>query len=86
MATRRLVTGVDDVDGSGDAHTVRFGLDGEVYEIDLIDAHARKFRGGAGAVRLGERRLTRNGRPYTRIDLDQRASTRDRRSARKPRR
>ena len=27
-----------------DAHTVRFGLDGHAYEIDLTDAHARQFR------------------------------------------
>ena len=34
MATRRVVTRFDDLDGSGDAHTVRSGLDGQAYEID----------------------------------------------------
>jgi hypothetical protein len=40
VATPRVVTRVDDLDGSGDAHTVRVGLDGQAYEIDLTDAHA----------------------------------------------
>ena len=44
MATRRVGTRVDDLDGSGEAHTVRSGLDGQAYEIDLTDAHPRQLR------------------------------------------
>lgn len=35
MATKRSVVITDDLDGSGDAETVTFGLDGVIYEIDL---------------------------------------------------
>jgi hypothetical protein len=66
------------------ARTVRFGLDGQAYEIDLTDAHAGQCWLLALYVSAG-RRLTQSGRPYTRIDLDQRASSRRRRRARKPR-
>jgi hypothetical protein len=50
-ATRRVLTRVDDPDGSPDAHTVRFGLDGQAYEIELTDAHAQQFREGSGEPR-----------------------------------
>ena len=35
---------MDDVDGSEAVVTVRFGLDGHVYEIDLNEAHAEDLR------------------------------------------
>lgn len=39
---------VDDLDGTvldpGDGQTVRFGLDGRAYEIDLTDEHATALR------------------------------------------
>lgn len=35
MATQTTVTTVDDLDGSGDAETRSFALDGKTYEIDL---------------------------------------------------
>ena len=70
MATRRIVTRVDDLDGSPDAHPVRFGLDGRDYEIDLTDAHADQFRELLAPYLSAARRLARNGRPYVRIDLD----------------
>jgi hypothetical protein len=70
VATPRVVTRVDDLDGSGDAHTVRVGLDGQAYEIDLTDAHAHhSARCWPPYVSAG-RRLTRSSRPYTRTDLD----------------
>jgi hypothetical protein len=61
---------IDDLDGSQQAEeTVRFGLDGAQYEIDLTTAHAGRLRAilarhaekgrkAAGAVR----RPARNGR------------------------
>jgi hypothetical protein len=44
LSTKTLIEYVDDLDGSRNAETVRFGLDGREYEIDLNDRHARKFR------------------------------------------
>ena len=44
MSTKTLIEYVDDLDGSRNAETVRFSLDGREYEIDLNDRHARKFR------------------------------------------
>jgi len=35
---------IDDIDGSAAEGTVRFGLDGAEYEIDLNAGHARQFR------------------------------------------
>ena len=75
---------VDALDGSPGAHTVRFGLDGEAYEIDLTDAHAQQFRELLAPYVSAGRRLTRSGRFYVRIDLDTRTTTAGRR-ARKPR-
>ena len=63
MATRRVVTRVDDLDGSPDAHTVRFGLDGDAYEIDLTDSHAQPFRELLAPHVSEGRRLTRAAAP-----------------------
>jgi len=35
---------VDDIDGTEAAETIRFGLDGTTYEIDLNTAHASALR------------------------------------------
>jgi hypothetical protein len=35
---------IDDLDGSAAEGTVRFGLDGTEYEIDLNEQHARQLR------------------------------------------
>ncbi len=44
MAQRTIVRLTDDIDGSEATETVTFGLDGEVYEVDLNDAHAEDLR------------------------------------------
>ncbi len=48
MATRTITTLIDDLDGSdiprGLGETVRFGIDGENYEIDLNDDNAAALR------------------------------------------
>ncbi|WP_079169624.1 MULTISPECIES: Lsr2 family protein [unclassified Streptomyces] len=44
MAQRVVVTLSDDIDGGEAAETVRFGLDGKAYEIDLNEANAKKLR------------------------------------------
>ena len=44
MATKITVVLEDDLDGGPADETVRFGLDGVDYEIDLSRQHARAFR------------------------------------------
>lgn len=44
MAQKVTVSVQDDLDGSPAAETVRFGLAGSEYEIDLSAKNARKFR------------------------------------------
>ena len=44
MAKRTTVVIHDDLDGSEGARTVRFGIDGKSYEIDLSEAHERELR------------------------------------------
>ncbi len=44
MAQKMVVTMTDDIDGSEANETVRFGLDGRSYEIDLNEIHASELR------------------------------------------
>jgi Lsr2 len=60
---------IDDLDGSAAEGTVRFGLDGTEYEIDLNAEHAKALRdalaryvGAARRVSGGARRPPRSGR------------------------
>ncbi len=65
MAQKVQTLFIDDLDGSAAESTVRFGLDGTDYEIDLNAEHAQALRdvlaryvsaarrGGAGARRPG---------------------------------
>jgi hypothetical protein len=60
---------IDDLDGSDAEGTVRFGLDGAEYEIDLSTQHAQELRNAlaryVGAARRlggGARRPARSGR------------------------
>jgi len=60
---------IDDLDGSAAEGTVRFGLDGTEYEIDLNEQHARQLRDAlaryVGAARRASgvaRRPARTGR------------------------
>jgi hypothetical protein len=39
---------IDDIDGSEAEGTIRFGLDGAEYEIDLSAEHAQELRGALG--------------------------------------
>jgi hypothetical protein len=65
MATRTVVTLVDDVDGSTADESISFGLDGVEYEIDLSTEHAEALRGllepyATVARRTGGRRGARS--------------------------
>ena len=44
MAQKIQTLLIDDIDGSAAEGTVRFGLDGAEYEIDLNAGHARELR------------------------------------------
>lgn len=57
MAQRVNVVLVDDLDGSEATETVKFGLDGVDYEIDLSDGNAAKLR-EAVALYVGHARRT----------------------------
>lgn len=69
MSKRVSLIVTDDLDGSENAHTVSFGLDGVSYEIDLSDENRAKLeealapfiRAGRGAPRGSRRRQV--GRP-----------------------
>lgn len=55
MAQKVNIVLIDDIDGSEAAETVRFGLDGTAYEIDLSEDNAAALRealaGYVGAAR-----------------------------------
>lgn len=44
MATRTVIELIDDLDGSEATETIRFGLDGTEYEIDLAGQNAEALR------------------------------------------
>ncbi|MGQ7295085.1 histone-like nucleoid-structuring protein Lsr2 [Quadrisphaera sp. KR29] len=71
MATKTITHITDDLDGSSDAETVKFGLWGATYEIDLSEENQKKLEaalepflavarksGAAGARRTGTSRST----------------------------
>ena len=69
MAQRVQILFTDDLDGSAAEGTVRFGLDGTEYEIDLNSEHAQQLRDALAAyvragrrVGGGSRRAARGGR------------------------
>jgi hypothetical protein len=68
MATKTVVSLVDDLTGDAAEETVEFGLDGVTYEIDLAAANAAALRETLGtylprARRVAGRRRTGRGGP-----------------------
>jgi len=53
---------IDDLDGSDAEGTVRFGLDGEQYEIDLSTEHAKELRTALARYIDAGRRVTGTAR------------------------
>jgi hypothetical protein len=74
MAQRIQTLFIDDLDGTEAAGTVRFGLDGTEYEIDLSSAHSGELRNALEqyirhARRTGTaRRAPRSGRGNSAVD------------------
>jgi Lsr2 len=49
---------VDDIDGSDADETIKFGLDGTHYEIDLNSDHAEELRGQLSRYVKAARKVT----------------------------
>jgi hypothetical protein len=67
MAKRTLVTTYDDLDGSGGAESMSFGLDGRSYEIDLASKNKAKLDKAMAPYLEAARKVTTGGRanrPY----------------------
>ena len=62
MAQRTQVLYVDDIDGSEAVGTVRFGVDGTEYEIDLNKAHTDEFTKALGPFIAAARRVSASRR------------------------
>ncbi len=64
MAQKTVVTLTDDIDGKTADETIRFGLDGVDYEIDLRRANAEKLREALRPFQEAARKVTpsRRGR------------------------
>jgi len=60
MARKVQVHLLDDIDGSQADETLRFGLDGMNYEIDLSARHAEKLRAALAKFVLSSRRVGRS--------------------------
>ena len=66
MAKRTIQMLVDDVDGTEADETVRFGIDGIQYEIDLSKTNAEKMRGVLARYVDAGAKLGRAGAPAAR--------------------
>jgi hypothetical protein len=62
MAQKVKIILVDDLDGGSADETVRFGLDGVGYEIDLSSGNAAELRSAVERF-VGHARKTSGGRP-----------------------
>jgi hypothetical protein len=61
MARKVAVELLDDIDGSEADETLKFGLDGTNYEIDVNEKHADQLRRSLAKFILGARRVGRIG-------------------------
>lgn len=58
MAQTVQIVMTDDLDGGEASETVRFGIDGHQYEIDLNTEHAAQLRDALNPFRAAARRVT----------------------------
>jgi hypothetical protein len=86
MARKVHVHLLDDIDGSQAEETLKFGLDGTLYEIDLNAKHANKLRSSLAAYVSHARRIGRGhvvapgrgrGQAPARTDREQNQAIRD---------
>ena len=69
MAQKVQTLFIDDIDGSAAEGTVRFGLDGTEYEIDLNAEHAQQLRDALAAYVRAARRVTGGSRRPAAADV-----------------
>ncbi len=62
MAQKIQTLFIDDIDGGEAAGTVRFGLDGAEYEIDLSTKHDQELRAALGTYVAHARKLSGTAR------------------------
>lgn len=74
MAKRTIVALEDDLDGSQADETVRFGIDGSEYEIDLSKRNADRFRKQLAPFIDHARRARRGSRRPVRTAASRRRS------------
>lgn len=68
MAQKVNIILIDDLDDSEAAETVRFGLDGSNYEIDLNEKNAKKLRDAlAPYVAAGRKVTAKRGRGASKV-------------------
>src|SRR6266700_202285 len=70
MARKVSVVTTDDLDGSPDAGTVSFGLDGVSYEIDLVPANRIRLADAVSPYIAAGRKVSR-GPPWSRLSWPQ---------------
>jgi hypothetical protein len=66
MARKVEVKLLDDIDGTEAEETLKFGLDGTTYEVDLSAKHAEQLRSSLAKYVLKARRVGRGGVPAAR--------------------
>lgn len=59
MVQRTIIRRLDDIDGSDADETVRFAIDGGVYEVDLNREHADELREALARYQRAGRRVAR---------------------------
>ena len=69
MAQKIQTLFIDDLDGSTAGGTVRFGLDGTEYEIDLNAGHAKELRDALARYVDAARRVSGSARKPARSSL-----------------
>ena len=67
MAQKIQTLLIDDLDGSAAENTVRFGLDGAEYEIDLNAGHAKELRDALARYVDAARRVGGSTRKPSRV-------------------
>lgn len=67
MAQKIQTLLIDDLDGSAAENTVRFGLDGAEYEIDLNAGHAKELRDALARYVDAARRVGGSTRKSARV-------------------
>src|SRR6266567_4668661 len=77
MARKVSVVTTDDLDGSPDAGTVSFGLDGVSYEIDLVPANRIRLADAVAPYIAAGRKVSR-GPPWARASAGRRWTCRSR--------